>query len=83
MGHVLVDTKFLPERPISGTVRYMSSENAARKLKLKGFMVPFTRLVHLLVAPLNYIVRPYQRVIWNWDRKTIRDPNTPWSTRHA
>ncbi len=43
------------------------------------FMIPFTRLVHFLVAPLNYIVRPYQQVMWNWDRKAIRDPRTPWS----
>jgi nitrate reductase gamma subunit len=40
---------------------------------------PFTRLVHFLVAPFHYIIRPYQVVIWNWDRKAIRDPNTPWS----
>ncbi len=40
---------------------------------------PFTRLVHFLVMPLHYIVRPYQVVLWNWDRKAIRDPNTPWS----
>ncbi len=40
---------------------------------------PFTRLVHFLVAPLHYITRPYQRVIWNWDRKAIRDPKTAWS----
>lgn len=40
---------------------------------------PFTRLVHFLVAPLHYITRPYQVVIWNWDRKAIRDPSTPWS----
>lgn len=40
---------------------------------------PFTRLVHLLVAPLHYLTRPYQRVIWNWDRKAIRDPATAWS----
>ncbi len=40
---------------------------------------PFTRLVHLLVAPLHYIRRPYQRVMWNWDRRAVRDPNTPWS----
>ena len=44
------------------------------------FMVPFSRLVHLIVAPFHYIVRPYQVVIWNWDRKAIRDPSTPWST---
>lgn len=43
------------------------------------FMVPFTRLMHFIVAPLNYIVRPYQQVIWNWDRKSIRNPNMPWS----
>ena len=40
---------------------------------------PFTRLMHLLVAPLHYLTRPYQRVIWNWDRRTIRNPATPWS----
>ncbi len=43
------------------------------------FMVPFTRLMHFIVAPLNYIVRPYQQVMWNWDRKSIRNPNMPWS----
>ncbi len=42
-------------------------------------LFPFTRLVHLLVAPLHYLMRPYQRVIWNWDRRAIRHPNTPWS----
>ena len=40
---------------------------------------PYTRLVHILVAPLHYISRPYQRVIWNWDRSAVRDPRTPWS----
>lgn len=42
-------------------------------------IVPFTRLVHFFVAPLHYIARPYQQMIWNWDRRTIRDPGTPWS----
>lgn len=41
---------------------------------------PFTRLIHILVAPFHYIPRPYQRVMWNWDRKAIRDPSTPWTT---
>ena len=40
---------------------------------------PFTRLVHMLVAPLHYITRPYQQVIWNWDPREIRDPETPWT----
>lgn len=41
-------------------------------------LIPFSRLVHFLVAPLHYIVRPYQVVRWNWDKKKIRDPETPW-----
>jgi nitrate reductase gamma subunit len=32
----------------------------------------FSRLVHMLVVPLNYLWRPYQLVIWNWNRKRIR-----------
>lgn len=41
-------------------------------------LIPFSRLVHFLVAPLHYIVRPYQVVRWNWDKKKIRDPEQPW-----
>lgn len=40
---------------------------------------PFTRLVHVLVAPLHYLWRPYQQVIWYWDRKKVRSTETPWS----
>jgi nitrate reductase gamma subunit len=35
-------------------------------------MIPFTRFIHFLVYPFVYVWRPYQYVIWNWDRKTIR-----------
>lgn len=42
-------------------------------------MIPFTRLVHFLVAPLHYIWRPYQQVIWTWNRKRIRDARTVWT----
>jgi nitrate reductase gamma subunit len=42
-------------------------------------LIPFTRLVHFLVAPLHYIGRPYQRVIWYWNRRDIRNPQTSWS----
>ncbi|MDY0343056.1 MAG: respiratory nitrate reductase subunit gamma [Lentimicrobium sp.] len=38
-------------------------------------MIPFTRFVHFLVYPFVYIWRPYIYVIWNWDRKTIRQSN--------
>ncbi len=42
-------------------------------------ILPFTRLVHILVAPFHYLWRPYQVVIWYWDRKRVRDANTEWS----
>lgn len=42
-------------------------------------MIPFSRLVHLLVVPFHYIWRPYQRVIWAWDRKRVRRSDTRWS----
>jgi deoxyribodipyrimidine photo-lyase len=34
----LFDRPWGPERPIFGTVRYMSSENTRRKLKMKAFL---------------------------------------------
>ena len=43
-------------------------------------MIPFTRLVHFLVAPFHYTWRSYQQVIWYWDRKRVRDPGTAWTT---
>src|SRR3989338_7339937 len=42
-------------------------------------MIPFTRLMHLLVAPFHYILRRFQLVLWSWDRKRVRDPNTVWT----
>ena len=44
-------------------------------------LIPFSRLVHLLVVPLHYLWRPYQRVIWNWHRKEIRHPETQWTVK--
>ncbi len=41
-------------------------------------LIPFTRMVHFLVAPVNYIWRPYQLVMWNWRRKKIRMPESGW-----
>lgn len=42
-------------------------------------LFPFTRLVHILVAPFHYTWRNYQKVVWYWDRKVIRDPRTVWT----
>ncbi|MCZ7680357.1 MAG: respiratory nitrate reductase subunit gamma [Sandaracinaceae bacterium] len=36
----------------------------------------FTRMVHVLVAPLPYLWRPHQLVIWNRDRKSLRKAPT-------
>lgn len=38
-------------------------------------IIPFTRLMHFLVYPFPYIWRPYQVVMWYWNRKTVRDPD--------
>jgi nitrate reductase gamma subunit len=35
---------------------------------------PFTRLVHILVIPNMYLWRKTQVVRWNYNRRTIRDP---------
>lgn len=35
-------------------------------------IIPFTRFMHFLVAPIDYSWRKYQLVIWNWNKKTIR-----------
>ena len=44
-------------------------------------LVPFTRLAHFIVAPLDYLVRPYQQVIWNWNRRHIRNAQA-WHMGH-
>lgn len=36
------DRPWGPERPVFGTVRYMSSQNAARKLRLRGYLERFS-----------------------------------------
>lgn len=35
-------------------------------------LIPFTRFIHFLVYPVDYLWRSYQQVIWNWNRKHIR-----------
>lgn len=36
-------------------------------------LIPYTRLVHFMVFPLNYVWRAYQVVVWNWNPKEIRN----------
>jgi nitrate reductase gamma subunit len=40
-------------------------------------ILPFSRLVHMLVVPVHYLWRPYQIVIWNWDRRRDRRHRAP------
>lgn len=35
-------------------------------------IIPFTRFMHFLVAPIDYLWRSYQLVIWNYNHKRIR-----------
>lgn len=35
-------------------------------------IIPFTRFMHFLVAPIDYLWRKYQLVVWNWNPKAIR-----------
>ncbi|NND34127.1 MAG: respiratory nitrate reductase subunit gamma [Saprospiraceae bacterium] len=44
-------------------------------------IIPFSRLVHFLVLPLDYIWRPYQQVYWNWNRKDIRKAGSAWADK--
>jgi len=44
-------------------------------------LIPFSRLVHFLVPPINYLWRPYQQVIWYWNKKEVRKSRTPWSMK--
>ncbi|MEB2785328.1 respiratory nitrate reductase subunit gamma [Algoriphagus persicinus] len=39
-------------------------------------IIPFTRFMHFLVAPLDYIWRSYQVVTWNYNRRAIRSQKT-------
>jgi len=36
-------------------------------------IIPFTRFMHFLVAPVDYLWRRYQLVMWNWNNKEIRN----------
>jgi nitrate reductase gamma subunit len=42
-------------------------------------LIPFSRLVHILVVPLHYIWRPYQVVIWSWNRRKVRRSSSEWT----
>jgi nitrate reductase gamma subunit len=62
-------------------ISQLSTSNAIALFMIKSHIVsafliigiiPFTRFIHFLVAPFDYIWRNYQLVIWNWNNKEIR-----------
>ncbi len=46
-------------------------------------LIPFTRLIHLVSAPLPYLWRPYQVVVWTRQRRAIRGAAMPSAVRSA
>ena len=63
-----------PDMNIIATMPLMVKVHVSSAFVLLG-MIPFTRFMHFLVYPFAYIWRPYQLVIWNWERKKIRTSN--------
>ncbi len=59
------DVRFVAPLPAMVKVHIVNS------FLLIGFF-PFTRLVHILVVPNQYLWRRTQVVIWNWDRSRVR-----------
>jgi len=41
-------------------------------------LIPFSRLVHFIVAPFSYIWRPYQKVVWYRSKNRVRNPEENW-----
>ncbi len=55
----------------NATALFMVKMHVASAFLIIG-IIPFTRYVHFLVAPIDYVWRRYQLVIWNWNPKQIR-----------
>jgi nitrate reductase gamma subunit len=62
---------FNPEIGAVGAMPLMVKIHVVTAFLIIGF-IPFTRFMHFLVFPLDYVWRSYQQVVWNWDHKTIR-----------
>ncbi|MEK7360918.1 MAG: respiratory nitrate reductase subunit gamma [Pseudomonadota bacterium] len=71
--------KFGPQIEAVGAMPWVIKAHIVGAFIILGIL-PFTRLVHFLVAPFHYTWRDYQQVIWYWDRKRVRDPATAWTT---
>lgn len=62
---------FSPDISAVSTMHWLVQIHIVSAFVIVG-IIPFTRFVHFLVAPIDYIWRRYQLVIWNWNRKALR-----------
>lgn len=69
---------FSPNADAVASMPWVIKAHVAGAFLIVG-LVPFTRLVHFLVAPFHYLWRPYQRVIWYWDRQQVRNAMNGWT----
>ena len=73
---------FNPEIGAVSAMPWLIQFHIASAFVLIG-IIPFTRFMHVFVAPVDYLWRNYQLVIWNWDKKEIRNPKNGTRERHA
>lgn len=66
--------KFNPDMEAIAAMPFAVQLHVVSAFAIIGF-IPFTRFVHFLVYPIQYVWRPFQKVIWYWDRKDIRKPD--------
>ncbi len=70
--YLLSVLKFSPDLSYINAMPFMVKFHIVNAFTIV-LLFPFTRLVHALVLPLPYIIRKFQIVRWNWDRKKTRN----------
>lgn len=70
--------KLNPDISVVSTMPFMIKLHIIGAFSIIG-IIPFTRLVHFFVYPLNYLWRPFQQVRWYWEKKVIRRPGAGWT----
>jgi nitrate reductase gamma subunit len=63
--------KLQPDLSYVGALPWLVKLHVVNAWVLIAFF-PFTRLVHVLVVPNQYLWRRTQVVVWNWDRRRLR-----------
>ncbi len=62
---------FMPDTTVITTMPWLIKIHTISAFVFIG-LIPFTRLMHFLVYPVNYLSRSCQVVIWNRDQKVMR-----------